>query len=110
MGTVTSTISTLLDGTAEFGDRDDAALALALSDEPDAERALLVVASDKGADMDLSDRCGESLARIWCRHGTVDGNTIEQLNAVARRVALATIQALSPTLSEGLRRQGLHSR
>ena len=109
MSAVTLTVSTLLDGAAEFGDRDDAAMALALSDAPEAERALLAVASDKEADVDLSDRCGESLARIWCRRGTVDAKTIERLNTVARRIALATIEALSPSLSEVLRRHGLKS-
>ena len=97
----------LLDGTAEFGDRDEAAMTLAWSDLAEAELALLSIATDTSADADLSDRCGESLARIWSRQGRADADTLARLNIVARRVAVATIYALSPALSEELARQGL---
>jgi len=95
----------LLNPRAEFGDRDDAALTLASSDFPEAELALLKVATDASADSDLADRCGEGLARIWSRRGRVDPDTLSRLNDVARRVALATVKALSPNLLAELKRR-----
>jgi hypothetical protein len=98
----------LLDTSAEFGDRDDAAMALASSDSSEAEVALLKLATDTSVDSDLADRCGEGLAHIWSRRGHVDRNTLSSLNRVALRVALATIKALSPILSGELTRQGVN--
>jgi hypothetical protein len=100
-------IKALLDARDESGDRDDVAMTLASSDQPEAEAALLTVATDPSSDPDLSDRCGESLALIWSRRGDIDVDTIAKLNVVARRVALGTINALSPSLSERLASKGV---
>ena len=78
-------ISILLDATAEFGDRDDAAMALSESDEPDAAEALLRVALDVGSDADLADRAGESLSAIWRRNNVARPDLVSQMHPAARR-------------------------
>lgn len=107
--TLVGPIPVLLDSSAESGDRDDAAMALGLREDQEAEEALLAVASDISTDPDLADRCGESLAQIWSRRGGADVETINKLTGVARRVALATINALSPSLSKRITQQGVHT-
>lgn len=104
---VNALAAVLLNESTEFGDRDDAAIALASSDSPDAEKALLKIATDASADVDLADRCGESLAYIWSRRGHVDERTISSLNDVARHVALETIKAMSPEMTRKFGKQGI---
>ncbi len=62
-------IRVLLDRKAEQGARDDAATDLSAFDEPEAEAALVGVASDPTTDPDLAETCGASIAEIWCRKG-----------------------------------------
>ena len=57
-------ISVLLDLAAPFGDRGDAAMDLGAYDEPEAERALMQVATDPAVDEDIADSCGESLGDV----------------------------------------------
>jgi len=92
---------------AEFGDRDDAAIALASHDEQEALAALSIIGSDSSTDPELADTCGESIAEIWSRHGVVDQSTLQRLTGVARTVALRTLKALSPDLAEDLSRRGV---
>lgn len=79
-----SLIAILLDPTAEFGDRDDAAMALSESDDPETVEALLKIALDAGADADLADRVGESLAAIWRRNMITRPDLVSQMHPAAR--------------------------
>ena len=97
----------LKDADAEFGDRDDAAIALASHNEQEALEALLITGSDPSTDPELADTCGESIAEIWSRQGAVDQTTLQRLTGVARIVALRTLKALSPDLAEVLSRSGV---
>jgi hypothetical protein len=100
-------ISVLRDSRAEFGDRDDAAIALAARDEQEAVEALVSVAIDASTDSELADTCGESLAEIWSRRGAIDTAAVQRLSGVARTVALRTLRALSPELAQELVRSGV---
>ena len=79
-------------------DWDDAAMDLGSYDEPEAEEALFEFAVSAATDDDLSDTCGEALARMWCRKGIVDPQKLKRLNPVARKIATGTIEALRPDL------------
>lgn len=92
-------IQVLLDVQGEFGDRQDAAMDLAVFDDEAVEQALAQVASDQSADEDLADSCGESLAEIWCRRNRVSQHVLVKLSPVGLRTALATLRACSPTLA-----------
>jgi hypothetical protein len=92
-------IQILLDGEAEFGARDDAAMCLGAFDENAAEDALARIACDEAADEDLVDSCGESLAEIWCRKGRVNREIFVRLAPIGRQIAIATMDALCPTIS-----------
>jgi hypothetical protein len=92
-------ISVLLDSTAEFGDRDDAAMDLSRFDDPEAEAALAHVACDPGADNELADSCGESLAEVWCRRGRIEPTIVLALTPAAWTIALATLRTCSPRLA-----------
>lgn len=90
-------INVLLDSSAEFGDRDDAAMDLGAFDESHAFDALYSIASDPGADADLQERCGESLAQI-CRRQSRSGNDfVDRLSPSARRLFVATLNQTSAT-------------
>jgi hypothetical protein len=62
-------IQVLLDKSAEYGDRDDAALDLWYFDDLRAERALAQVVADPTEDEDLADTCLDTLRQIWTRRG-----------------------------------------
>ncbi len=87
-------IQVLLDEEAEFCDRDDAAIDLGQYDQPEAEAALIKVASNLDEDDDLSDSCGESLAEIWSRKHELDLEKLSTLNKVANQVAVTTLLSL----------------
>mgnify|MGYP001561325861 CR=1 FL=1 len=89
-------IRVLLDPTAEFGDRDDAALDLGAYAQPEAEAALLRVACDPSSDLQLVDTCGEALGEIWCRKGKLNLEAIQQLPDAARLTATAVIESQRP--------------
>jgi hypothetical protein len=78
-------ISVLLDSSAEFGDRDDAAMDLEAFDEPEAEEALLTIALDPMVDEFLADRAGESIWGIWKRKQKYDANIVRKMHPAARK-------------------------
>lgn len=82
-------ITLLLDETAEFGDRDDAAMDLCQFDEPSVEVALLRIAMSSDEDPELVERCGESLAVIWCRKNKPDRTKINCLQPTALGILTA---------------------
>lgn len=86
----------LLDKTAEFGDRDDAAMDLGRFDEPMAEDALFHVATDSGEDIDLVETSGESLAEIWCRKNKLDRDAINRLQPPALGILTAYLRTHRP--------------
>jgi hypothetical protein len=97
--TLGSLIRLLLDLRADHGDRDDAALALAESDEPGAEHALALIALDPQTDPDLAETCGEALAQVWARRGALDVEVLQRLPARARALTAATVKVLRPSLA-----------
>jgi hypothetical protein len=92
-------IKVLLDPEAEFGDRQDAAMDLAVFDDEAVEQALARIACDTSSDDDLADSCGESLAEIWSRKNLVNQQVLVELAPVSLRIALATLQSCSPELA-----------
>lgn len=89
-------ISVLLDQSAEYGDRDDAAMDLGAYDEPEAEAALLSVACLPETDPDLAERCGESLGEIWSRRASLSRGGLLKLTGAAREEALRILEARRP--------------
>ena len=76
----------------------NAATDLGAYDEPEAEQALLRLATSPNADEALAVICGESLATIWCRKRFVDPAKVARLTPAARKVAISKIEALRPDL------------
>lgn len=92
-------IRVLLDEAAGYGDRHDAAMDLGAFDGEAVEGALAQVACDSSADEGLADACGESLAEMWCRKGSVTKAVLIELTPASLRIALATLRACSATLA-----------
>lgn len=78
-------ISVLLDSSAEFGDRHDAAMDLGEFDEPEAEDALVRIALAHDQDEDLADAAGESLWQVWGRKGKRDTDLVARMHPEARK-------------------------
>ena len=91
-------ISLLLDKTAEYGDRSDAAMDLEAYDDDEVETALGAIATDPNEDPDLIDQSGESLAGIWCRKGRLDETVLKTMQPAAYQVAIAIIEQRCPDL------------
>lgn len=92
-------IQVLLDEKAEFGDRHDAAMDLGAFDTEGAEEALARLACDEVADEDLADACGESLAEIWCRKGSITQAILVRLTPESLQTTLARLRVGSPSLT-----------
>lgn len=85
----------LLDRSAPYGDRGDAAMQLEEFDGPHSRAALTEIAlSDEHKR--LADRAAESLSGIWCRTGRPDWDVFRQLKGAARAVAGAIIRRRRP--------------
>ncbi len=69
----------------EFGDRHDSAMDLGAFDEPEAEAALLAVASDLLEDPDIADAAGESLSAVWSRKGKSEPGLVAKMHPEARK-------------------------
>ncbi|MGQ3055187.1 MAG: hypothetical protein ACT6S0_25645 [Roseateles sp.] len=95
-------IQVLLDRDAEYGDRHDAAMDLGAFNGITVEDALAQVGCDDGAEDDLADACGESLAEIWSRKRSVNRAIFIRLAPAGRRAALATLRSISPDLATDL--------
>lgn len=78
-------ISVLLDYSAEFGDRDDAAMDLGAFDGPDVEKALLKIVCNKSEDENIIDRAAESLSEVWARSGEKGFSQIDKMHPTARK-------------------------
>jgi hypothetical protein len=78
-------ISVLLNSSAEFGDRHDAAMDLAEYDQPAVEQALLDIALDAASDADLADEAGHSLWQIWRRQGKQERELVARMHPAARK-------------------------
>jgi len=97
-------ISLLLDKTAEFGDRDDAAMDLGSFDQPAVVSVLATVASDPSEDDDIVARSGESLAKLWAERGSVDEGLFDRLRPAAKTEVRAYLRARAPELAQAVDR------
>lgn len=84
-------ISVVLNSEAPDADRDDAASDLGEYDEPEAEAALLTVATDPATENNLADSAGESLAEIWLRSGSIDAEKLGRLTWPALRIFIPAV-------------------
>jgi len=78
-------IAVLLDTSAEFGDRSDAAMDLGAFDEPAAEEALLTIVQSETEDEGIVDSAGESLWQVWTRKGKYDAEMVARMHPAARK-------------------------
>lgn len=78
-------IAVLLDTSAEFGDRCDAAMDLGSFDEPAVEEALLTVVQREAEDEGIADSAGESLWEVWRRKGKYDAAMVARMHPAARK-------------------------
>ena len=78
-------ISVLLDSSAPFGDRHDAAMDLGHFNASEAEAALLQVVLNLAEDSDIADAAGESLRSIWSRTGKYDTKLTQSFHPEARK-------------------------
>ncbi len=79
-------IGLLNDESARPDERDDAAIDLGKSDDPVSLEALITFARSSDQDDMLIGSCGESIAQIWERRGSVyDPVLVESLAAPAAR-------------------------
>lgn len=92
-------IRVLLDLTAEEGDRDDAAMDLGAFDAEEVEEALGHVACDHSTDMNVADSCGQSLAEIWIRRGSITQSILVNLAPSSLNTALGVLKENSPHLA-----------
>lgn len=97
-------ISVLLDLTAEYGDRDDAAMDLGAYDSPQVVDALVRVATDSSEDPELQDSCGESLAAVVSRRAELSVAEFTGLCPQARSIFVSYLRELRPEWSDLLTR------
>ena len=102
-----SYIDMLLDRSRGWAMRDDYATFMIDYDEPEVEEALFRVASDPTEDDDMAESCGEAVAEIWCRKGTLKIDALRKLNAAALEEALGIIKVRQPEWVSVLQREGL---
>lgn len=96
-------IGVLLDKSAPTADRDDAAMDLADFDSPEAEAALVVVASDSEEDELLLDTAGQSLSEMWLRwNKKPDADVIRAFPDPSRFICVAGLIAGRPEWREWL--------
>ena len=88
-----SYIEGLLDTSLNWDVRDDYAVYLIEYDDPEVEEALFQVASNPTEEDDIAESCGEVLAEIWCRKGTLKIDALRKLKPAALIEAMAIIQA-----------------
>jgi hypothetical protein len=87
----------LLDVTAAEADRDDAAMDLAIYDEPEVEEALIQVGADPSTPHSVAASCGESLAEIWIRKETLNLDAFKRLQGEACNEASGLIRVREPS-------------
>jgi hypothetical protein len=89
-------VKLLLDRQATVSERDDAAMDLADFGGEDVTAALAEVASDPDEDSTVAASCGESLAEIWIRSGSMDRRILDRMTRPARSEAVSLIEARRP--------------
>lgn len=82
--------------TARVDERDDAAMDLGESSEPEALNALMAVATSVEESEVLQASAGESVAMIWLRSGLFRRELLDRLTPVARSEAEALIRRERP--------------
>jgi len=90
-------INVLLDQTALWADRHDAALDLSEYNEDQVVAALLTVACNPNEEQTIIATCGESLGLIWIQRKQLDLNSLYRLTDAAKSEALAVINHYQPT-------------
>ncbi len=90
-------IEILLDVTASEADRDDAAMDLAVYDEPEVEDALIHVGADPSTPNSVAASCGESLAEIWMRKKALNLDALKLLKDAACNEAIGLLRAREPS-------------
>ena len=75
----------LLDKSAPFGDRHDAAMDLGGHDSLEVERALMQVAADCTEENEIADAAGESLWSMWVRAGNDFPDFVSAFHPEARK-------------------------
>ena len=103
-------ISVLNNTSAEFGDREDAAMDLGGYDEPEAEDALTKVILDPTTDPSLAETVGESLAEIWSRKNDLNIDVLQELSGEVLLITLGTIEARRPEWKSRLEASDLTDR
>lgn len=93
-------ISLVRDRQARVDERDDAAIDLGRSSDPDAIAVLLEVGSSADENVTILASCGESLAQIAVRAGSLDRTWAAQLAPAASHEFIATMRAERPDLLE----------
>ncbi|HYG82412.1 MAG TPA: hypothetical protein VD861_18590 [Pyrinomonadaceae bacterium] len=106
-GAPQSYIAALLDPRLGWDVRDDYATYLSEYDEPEAEEALFRVASNPDESEDMAESCGEAVAEIWCRKGTLKIDALRKLRRAALVEAVGLIGARRPEWLPLLRGEGL---
>ena len=106
-GAPQSYIEGVLDHRLGWGVRDDYAAYLIEYDEPEAEEALYLVASNPDESDDIAESCGEAVAEIWCRKGTLKVDALRKLRRAALVEAVGIISARRPEWLPLLREEGL---
>jgi hypothetical protein len=106
-GAPQSYIAALLDPRLGWDVRDDYATYLIEYDEPEAEEALYLVASNPDESDDIAESCGEAVAEIWCRKGMLKIDALRKLKRAALVEAVGVIGALKPEWLPLLREEGL---
>lgn len=94
----------LVDRSAEYVDRDEAALQLWEFDGARARAALTEIALDN-ADEQLADTAAQSLSEIWCRTGQPDWEVFRRLRGAARKIARHIILLRRPDWAERVNRE-----
>ena len=102
-----SYIEGLLDTSLNWDLRDDYAVYLVEFDEPEVEEALFQVASNSLEKDDIAESCGEALAEIWCRKGTLKIDALRKLKPAALIEALAILQVRKSEWLPALQQAGL---
>ena len=102
-----SYVDKLLDRSGGWAIRDDYATFMIDYDEPEVEEALFRVASDPTEEDDMAESCGEAVAEIWCRKGTLKIDALRKLNPAALEEALGIIKVRQPEWVSALQKEGL---
>lgn len=89
-------IDVLLDSTAPYGDRYDAAMELEKFDDPKALEALQTIAADHDEDDILTAMCGESIGYIWARQNNFSEEIYARLTPSAKMEIRDVIEIQRP--------------